>query len=374
MAEAVATEPPPPQMPSERRPVTILFADLVGFSTLAEHLDPEDLRTVMTETFAELTQEVEAREGIVEKFIGDAVMAVFGAPVAHEDDPERAVAAATEMLEVVRRRSEGTPAPLRLRIGINSGLVVAGTVGDGTQTGVMGDAVNVAARLQQVADPGDIMVSESVWRRVRGRYETTRVGALDVKGREQPVEAHRIVGPSGSPARRQAPFVGRGEELSLLDLLWSSAVKGNSHVVSIIGDPGVGKSRLLAEFPVRAEGLDLRITCSAERAFGPFLDLLARILGGAPEDLEDLRRRAADLGVDDETALLVATLFGMAGAPPAVRMADEQRKRQVFAACGSSCSRRRPGRRSWSWTTCTGPTGPRSTSWGSCSSAWAASR
>ncbi len=319
------------QMPSERRPVTILFADLVGFSTLAEHLDPEELRTLMTGTFAELTREVEERGGVVEKFIGDAVMAVFGAPTAHEDDPDRAVEAAVEMLDAVRRRSEHTPTPLRLRIGINSGLVVSGQVGDGTQTGVMGDAVNVAARLQQVADPGEITVSESVWRRVRDGYDGQRIGALEVKGRDQPVEAYRVVGPRGRSARRQAPFVGRREELSLLDLLWSSALKGNTHVVSLIGDPGVGKSRLLAEFPAREGALDVRIACAGERAFGPFLDLLERILGGIPNDVEDLKRRAVELGVDEETAILVSTLLGLGGAPPAVRMADEQKKRQVFA-------------------------------------------
>jgi len=321
----------PAQMPSERRPVTILFADLVGFSTLAEHLDPEELRALMTETFADLTREVEERGGVVEKFIGDAVMAVFGAPTAHEDDPDRAVEAAVEMLDAVRRRSERTPTPLRLRIGINSGLVVSGQVGDGSQTGVMGDAVNVAARLQQVADPGEITVSESVWRRVRDGYDGQRIGALEVKGRDQAVEAYRVVGPRGRSARRQAPFVGRREELSLLDLLWSSAMKGNTHVVSLIGDPGVGKSRLLSEFPAREGALDVRIACGGERAFGPFLDLLERILGGTPDDLDDLKRRAADLGVDEETAMLVSTLLGLGGAPPAVRMADEQKKRQVFA-------------------------------------------
>jgi adenylate cyclase len=319
------------QMPSERRPVTILFADLVGFSTLAEHLDPEELRTLMTETFSDLTREVEQRGGVVEKFIGDAVMAVFGAPTAHEDDPDRAVEAAVEMLDAVRRRSEHTPTPLRLRIGINSGLVVSGQVGDGTQTGVMGDAVNVAARLQQVADPGEITVSESVWRRVRDGYDGQRIGALEVKGRDQAVEAYRVVGPRGRSARRQAPFVGRREELSLLELLWSSAMKGNTHVISLIGDPGVGKSRLLSEFPAREGALDIRIACGAERAFGPFLDLLERILGGTPNDVDDLKRRAAELGVDEETAILVSTLLGLGGAPPAVRMADEQKKRQVFA-------------------------------------------
>ena len=202
---AGVAQPAALQMPSERRQVTILFADLVGFSTLAEHLDPEELRTLMTETFGELTREVEERGGVVEKFIGDAVMAVFGAPTTHEDDPDRAVEAAVEMLKAIGRRSEHTPTPLRLRIGINSGLVVSGSVGDGTQTGVMGDAVNVAARLQQVADPGEITVSESVWRRVRDGYDGQAIGSLEVKGREQPVEAYRVIGPRGRSARRQAP-------------------------------------------------------------------------------------------------------------------------------------------------------------------------
>jgi adenylate cyclase len=318
-------------MPSERRPVTILFADLVGFSSLAEDLDPEDLRALMTGTFSELTACVEARGGTVEKFIGDAVMAIFGAPVAHEDDPIRAVDAAVAMLEAVRARSKDAPSPLQLRIGINTGLVVSGTVGDGTQAGVMGDAVNVAARLQQGAGSDEIVVAESVWRRIRHRFDGSPIGALEVKGRDQPVSAYRIGGARTAAPRLQAPFVGRGEELALLDLLWSSAVKGNAHVVSVVGEPGVGKSRLLAELPVRPDALDIRVTCGGERAFGPFLDLLERILGGIPEDLADLKGRAGSLGVDEDTTVMLAALLGLAGAPPAVRMADEQQKRQVFA-------------------------------------------
>jgi adenylate cyclase len=328
---APSNEPAPAGMPSERRMVTVLFADLVGFSTLAEHLDPEELRTLMTGTFAELTGEVEAREGTVEKFIGDAVMAIFGAPVAHEDDPLRAVEAALDMLGVVRRRSQGRPSPLSLRIGINSGLVVAGTVGDGTQTGVMGDAVNIAARLQQSASPGEIVVAEAVWRRVRDRFEGEPIGPLEVKGRAQPVPAFRLLAARPPAVRRQAPFVGRQEERALLDLLWSSAIKGNTHVISLVGEPGVGKSRLLSEVPVRAGALDIRITCGGERAFGPFLELIERVLGTVPEGVEDLRRLTTALGIEEETALLLAALLGLAGAPPAVQMADEQRKRQVFA-------------------------------------------
>jgi adenylate cyclase len=331
MEEAPEAQPRGAGLPSERRPVTILFADLVGFSTLAEHMDPEELRSLMTDTFAGLTAEVESREGIVEKFIGDAVMAVFGVPQTHEDDPNRAVECALSMLEVVRQRSQKTPSPLELRIGINSGLVVSGTVGDGTQAGVMGDAVNVAARLQQAAGPGEVVVSDSVWRRVRDGYEAQAAGPLEVKGRDQTVEAFRLVGSHEPTARRQAPFVGRQEELALLDLLWASAAKGNTHVVSLVGEPGVGKSRLLAQLVPRTGSVDIRIACGSERAFGPFLDLVEQMLGGMPSDESDLERRAAAIGVDEETARLISAFLGLGDAPPVVRMADEQQKRQVFA-------------------------------------------
>lgn len=324
-------EAPGAGLPSERRPVTVLFADLVGFSTLAEHMDPEELRALMTDTFAELSAEVEKREGTVEKFIGDAVMAVFGVPHTHEDDPGRAVDTALAMLDVARRRSERTPAPVQLRIGVNSGLVVSGTVGDGTQAGIMGDAVNVAARLQQTAGPGELVVSDSVWRRVRSAYDAQAIGELDVKGREQPVPAHRVLGRREAVARKQAPFVGRRDELALLELLWSSAVKGNTHVVSLVGEPGVGKSRLLSELPLAEAALDIRIACGSERAFGPFLEVIERILGGLPSEMEDLRRRSTAIGVEEETTSLLSAFLGLGDAPPVVRMADEQQKRQVFA-------------------------------------------
>jgi adenylate cyclase len=315
----------------DRRRVTVVFADLVGFSTLAEHLDPEELRTLMTDTFSELTEEVEAREGFVEKFIGDAIVAIFGAPVTHEDDPERAVEAALAMLEVVHRRSEGVPAPLELRVGINSGLVVAGAVGDGTQTGVMGDAVNIAARLQQTAGPGEILLAASTWRRIRDKFDADPVGALEVKGKSQPVDAHRLVGRHGRGGREQAPFVGRREELALLELLWSSVRKGNTHVVSVVGEPGVGKSRLLAELHPDGAAREVRVACGGERAFGPVLDLVVTILGGAPRDLDDLKERAVQLGVEEDDVVLLGSFLALAGTPPAIRGADEQRKQQVFA-------------------------------------------
>lgn len=316
---------------TERRRVTVVFADLVGFSTLAEHLDPEHLNALVTETLKEVTAEVERRGGSVENFAGDALVAIFGAPRAHEDDPERAVAAAVAIRDAIAHRSQITPTPLQVRLGVNSGLVVAGATGDGRQTGVLGDAVNIAARLQQTASPGEVLVSASVWRRIRERYEAQHIGLIEVKGREQPVGAYRIEGPRVPGARRQAPFVGRREEMALLDILWSSVSKGNTHIVSLAGEPGVGKSRLMAQFGPREEALDVRVSCDSERAFGPFLDLVNRILGRRPVDAEDLKQQVAAMGIDAETGQLLGALLGLAGAPPVVRMADEQQKRQVFA-------------------------------------------
>src|SRR5437868_14431681 len=177
----------------ERRRVTVAFADLVGYSTLAERIDAEVLQELITETFAELRAEVEAREGRVEKFIGDAVVATFGVSPAHEDDPVRAVDASLAMLGAVQRRTDPSGKALNVRIGVNSGLVV--TKPDERGTGVLGDAVNVAARLQEAAGPGQVLLAEPVWRRVQTSYECEHVGPLKVKGREQTVDAYRLIGP-----------------------------------------------------------------------------------------------------------------------------------------------------------------------------------
>ena len=294
-------------------------------------MDPEDLRAFATDMFAELVEQVESRDGVVEKFIGDAIVAVFGAPIAHEDDPARAVEAALAMLEVSRRRSEQAAASVQLRIGINSGLVVAGAVGDGKRTGVIGDAVNVAARLQQVAAPGEVLLAASTWRRVRDAYETEPADTYELKGRTTAVEAHRLLSRRAEWARAQAPFVGRRDEQSLLELLWSSARKGNTHVVSVIGEAGVGKSRLLAELRPEGAALDLRVACSGERAYGPVIELVAQILGRLPRELEELERSGAALGLELDAVAGLAPLLGLGAAPPVVRAGDEQRKQQAFA-------------------------------------------
>lgn len=328
--------PDPARLPSgDRRRVTVLFADLVGYSSFAEQLDPEELQVEMTETFEHLAALVEERGGVVEKFIGDAIVAIFGAPVAHEDDPLRAVEVAVRMQETLaaRTRDSRTP-PLRLRIGINTGLVVSRPPSgrDGSNTGVIGDAVNVAARLQQAAAPGEVLVADTTFRRVQHDFSLSHVGLMEVKGRNQPVDTYRIETRRPSPVRTHTPFVGRHEELSLLELLWSNVSKGNTHVVSLVGDPGVGKTRLLEEWPRRTNGRDVRVTCSGRGAYGPWLDSIGKLLGDVPGDLHELRERVSAINIHDEEATdLLAAFLGLKGAPPVVRMADEQQKRQVFA-------------------------------------------
>ncbi len=196
----------------------------------------------------------------------------------------------------------------------------------------MGDAVNVAARLQQGAGEDEILLTASTWRRIRASFEFEPAGMLAVKGRGQPVETYRLLGRGEPGIRQRAPFVGRKEELALLDLLWSSARKGNTHIASVVGEPGVGKSRLVAELRPAGDPLDVRIACGAERAFGPFVELIQRILGRTPTNVDELCARAAELGVEREHALLVGSFFGFGEAPPVVRMADEQRWQQVYAA------------------------------------------
>ena len=250
----------------ERKLVTILFADVAGSTGLADRLDPEPLREVMQRYFDAMREEIEAEGGTVEKFIGDAVMAAFGVPVSHEDDPSRALRAADAMcrrLETVNADlavSHGLS--LQMRIGVNTGEVLTATTPTPGAAMATGDAVNVAARLQTSAEPGEVLVSERTARAAWG-FEFAARGAFDLAGRREPVRAFRVterIGGSarGGPARRvprlTAPMVGREAEIAVLETIYArTAEEGRSHVVTVYGDAGVGKSRLVGEFLERLQ-------------------------------------------------------------------------------------------------------------------------
>ena len=241
----------------ERKLVTLLFADVTGSTRLAEDLDAEVVRELMGAYFAIAREEIEARGGTVEKFIGDAVMAVFGVPVAHEDDPARALRAALgirkRLVELNRQlRADGRP-ELQVRIGINSGDVVSTTTPRRGEVMVTGDAVNVAARVQQLAEPGQILVGQrTVAAAPSFRYRA--LGPRGIRGKAVDVEVSELIGEAiGAPERGtnllRAPLVGREEELALLtSLVDRVAADRRPHLVTLYGQPGVGKSRLTAEF------------------------------------------------------------------------------------------------------------------------------
>lgn len=246
---------------SERRVVTALFCDVKGSTTLAEKMDPEEWTEIIDGAFRVLTPPIHKYGGTVARLLGDAVLAFFGAPIAHEDDPERAVRAGLEMLHatasyratLVRERGERLSG-FDIRIGINTGLAIIGDVGAGQAieyTG-MGDAVNVAARLQSIAEPGTMLVSDHTFRLVPPVFEADSVGETDVKGREAKIGIYAVRGLSSSAARSPGrglvgPLVGRTAEMATLSRILMELRQGGGRIVSLIGEAGLGKTRLIDE-------------------------------------------------------------------------------------------------------------------------------
>jgi class 3 adenylate cyclase/tetratricopeptide (TPR) repeat protein len=223
-----------------RKVVTILFCDVTGSTALGESTDPEALRALLARYFERMRAIVESHTGTVEKFIGDAVMVVFGVPQVHEDDALRAVRAAAEMRDALPELG------VQARIGVNTGEVVTGT----EERLATGDAVNVAARLEQAAQPGEVLLGERTFQLVRDAVDAQPVEPLELKGKAETVPAHRLVAVREAPERRhEARFAGRAEELELLRQAWHPVVaEGRCELVTMVGDAGVGKSRLTAEF------------------------------------------------------------------------------------------------------------------------------
>jgi class 3 adenylate cyclase len=243
----------------ERKVVTVLFADLVGFTARAEKLDPEDVRAILTPYFARVRSELEAFGGTVEKFIGDAVMAVFGAPVAHGDDPERAVRAALAMCAAVEELNRNDPElELRVRIAVNTGealvsLAASAAQGEGV---VAGDVVNTASRLQEAAPVNGILVGEETYRATRSVIRYEQAEPVVAKGKQDPVRVWRALAASAGPGERAAgrvPMLGRASELGVLQRIWERVVdEQRPQLVTLFGPAGIGKTRLATEFAEQA--------------------------------------------------------------------------------------------------------------------------
>jgi class 3 adenylate cyclase len=263
----LAARPAPRQ---QRKTVTVLFCDVAGSTELGERLDPESLRQVMRQYFDVARLVIERHGGTVEKFIGDAVMAVFGVPVLHEDDALRAVRAAAELRAEIallsRQLEAGFGATLSVRTGVNTGEVVTGT----EERLATGDAVNLAARLEQAAAPGEVVIGPQTWRLVHGAVTAEPLEPLLVRGKSQPVAAYRLlrvrsdVDPRVRPAG--APLVGRGSQLRMLGDVFANVVRERScGLFTVLGMAGVGKSRLAAEF---LSGIDARVVTGSCLSYG----------------------------------------------------------------------------------------------------------
>jgi class 3 adenylate cyclase/tetratricopeptide (TPR) repeat protein len=244
----------PDRPPEERRQVTVLFADLSGYTAVAERMDPEAVKALVDRVLLRLGQEVERYGGTVDKYIGDNVMAIFGAPVAHEDDEERAVRAGLDMQAAMVDVNTDLPDAVYfdLRVGINTGEVLAGAVGQDYT--VVGDTVNVASRLQSAARPGSVTVGERTMRASSGAIRYEQLEPLSLKGKSEPVPAWEAVAVlarhavgRAAPARETA-LVGRRQELSTLEAVFDRVEReGAPHLVTLVGEAGVGKSRVLRE-------------------------------------------------------------------------------------------------------------------------------
>lgn len=248
------------QAAAERRLVTLLFSDVQGSTTLAESLDPEDLLEIINGAFEFMIAPVYRYEGTLARLMGDAILAFFGAPIAHEDDPERACRVALDILAgaqdyAARLVRERGVRGLNVRVGINTGLVVVGEVGSDLRAEytAIGDAINVAARLEAAAEPGTILISQETYELVAPLFDTMPLGPIQVKGRAEPVAVHRLLGTrrvSGKPrgiAGLHSPLVGREAELKALQEAIARLQVGAGGVVTITGEAGIGKSRLVAE-------------------------------------------------------------------------------------------------------------------------------
>lgn len=306
---------------AERRHLTVMFCDLVGSTALAESMDPEDLRALIGAYQSAARIVVERYEGNVAQYLGDGIMVYFGWPIAHEDDAERAVRAALDLVRELK--SVEAPAPIRIRIGIATGLVVIGETEDGAPRLAVGETPNLAARLQGLAGVDEVVISQTTRHLVGGVFQTVDIGSHSLKGFAEPVKALRVEGLARTQGRFEAralrliPFIGRDPELAVLLDRWANARDGEGHIVLIEGEPGLGKSRLVYEFSERTSSeryLEVRYQCSPyymNSALHPVIEYLEREAGFEANDDDEIRLdklEAIVSGSEEQRALFAALL------------------------------------------------------------------
>lgn len=321
---------------SERRIATIMFADLSGFTSMSEKMDPEEVTMLMNECFKLMGNIIERNDGRIDKFIGDCVMATFGVPTAIENAPQKAVNTAIEIRNKLKQfnKKKNLSIPLDVHIGINTGNVVAGFVGSDQKQEftVMGDAVNTASRLEEVSETGQIIVGTDTYKATNDSFDYSTLKPVAVKGKQELVSIYELLSTKAKTERRKissdrmihSELVGRDDELSKLELQVLKAVNGEGSIVNMIGEAGIGKSRLIAE--LKSREVMQRVTVLEGRAisigrnlsFYPIIEFL-KLWAGISEDdsnstqiskLENLVRGVYP-DEADEVVPFVATLMGL---------------------------------------------------------------
>jgi class 3 adenylate cyclase/tetratricopeptide (TPR) repeat protein len=313
--EATETADTAPEPEGERKHVTVLFSDLSGYTAMSEKLDPEDLKEITSRIFGEISKVINRYEGFVEKFVGDAVMALFGVPKTHEDDPIRAIKGAREIHELVDALSPEVEKrigqPISMHTGINTGLVVTGKVDmeKGTH-GVAGDTINLASRLSSLAKEGEILVGPDTYRQAEGHFTFESLEPTPVKGKAEPIQVHKVLSAKERPVTvhrlsgLRADLIGRKAEISELVEAVKNLREGKGRIFSICGGAGTGKSRLVEEFK---DSLDLEevqwieghaYAYSQNIPYFPLIDLLNRVLQIEEDDRPEKVREKVESGIE----------------------------------------------------------------------------
>jgi class 3 adenylate cyclase len=334
----------------ERRQLTLMFCDLVGSTPLASRFDPEDLSEIIRTYHRTVADAIGRFDGYVAKYMGDGVLTYFGYPQAHEDDAERAVRAGLAVIEAVARLE--LPERLAVRIGVATGVVVVGElIGEGAaqERGVVGETPNLAARLQAVAELNSLVVADTTRRQIGALFEVEDLGTQRLAGFADPQHAWRVVAESGVVSRFEAlrsgtaALVGREEELNQLLAAWQQAKTGAGRVVLISGEPGIGKSRLVAELAQRVEPephIRLRYFCSPyhqDSALYPFISQLEHAGNFARDDTADQKRAKLNalLGpaaASPDEVELIAELLSLPNSVAALNLTPQRRRQRLLEA------------------------------------------
>jgi class 3 adenylate cyclase/tetratricopeptide (TPR) repeat protein len=346
---------PDPLISAERRQLTLMFCDLVGSTALSTRLDPEDLREIINAYHRCCVEVITKHSGFVARYLGDGVLAYFGYPQVHEHDAERAVRAALDLVEAVPKLATRAGSPSQVRVGIATGLVVVGDLigaGVAQEQAVVGETPNLAARLQALAEPGEVVIASSTRRLIGGLFEYRDLGAVALKGFAANMPAFRVLGVGTTESRFEAlratttPLVGRDEEIELLMRRWEQAKRGDGAVVLIAGEPGIGKSRIAETVLDRLRDephAPLRYFCSPhhqDNALYPSITQLERSAGFRREDTSEQRLTKLETVLSQGTSDLsevVPLLAALLSVPlgdryPPLTLTPQKRKEKTLHA------------------------------------------